>query len=180
MAGTLKVGTITTPTGSGTITVPSGINFKADNVKNNYFRIYSSTATSVSDNTTTVIALQSSTYDTNNFHDTSNNRIKIPSGYTNVPFLITYLVRMNYDSIGDNTVGACRVNGSAKHNDFKFYAGQEGEVISYGGAFVYELSTDDYIDITMFQDSGSNAAKSNNTGDSNTFLAGVQLIKEIS
>lgn len=140
-----------------------------------YFRIYSSTATSVSDNATTVIALQSSTYDDSSFHDTTNNRIKVPSGYTNVPFLITWRIRMNYDSIGDNTVGACRVNGTARDQDFRFYAGQEGEVISYGGSFVYELSTDDYVDLTMFQDSGSNQAKSNNTGMAHTYLSGFKI-----
>lgn len=172
--------TLTIGASGDTVIAPTGTTVNLSNATSliigvPYFRIYSSVATSVPDNASTTIALQSSTYDDSGFHDTTNNRIKVPSGYTNVPFLITWRVRMNYDSTGDNTFASCRVSGTAADLDLKFYAGAEGEVISYGGSFVQELSTDDYIDIQVFHDNATNVAKSNQTGNNQTFLSGFKI-----
>ena len=74
--GTLKVGTITTSTGSGSITIPSGVTLSGGGLVNTpAFEAYVGTIqTGLSSATWTKIAANTEVYDTDSNYDTSNYR----------------------------------------------------------------------------------------------------------
>jgi hypothetical protein len=67
--GTLKVGTITTSSGSGTITIPSGVGLTGQNYP--AFEAYISSSPTISTATNTVIAYDAENFDTDSAYDTS-------------------------------------------------------------------------------------------------------------
>lgn len=71
MAGTLKVGTITTPTGSGSITIPSGVAMTGHMYP--AFQAYIGTQQSISNTTVTKIAYNTEIFDTDNMYDATTN-----------------------------------------------------------------------------------------------------------
>ena len=76
--GTLKVGTITTSSGSGTITIPSGVNL-TNNVP--AFAAYLNSAShQFAENTWTKLQMYGEDYDTDSAYDTSNGKFTIPTG----------------------------------------------------------------------------------------------------
>ncbi|BCV03557.1 MAG: hypothetical protein CM15mV69_410 [Caudoviricetes sp.] len=76
--GTLKVGTITTSTGSGNISIGSGVTV---NVNRPSFEAYLSANQTPSDAVDTKIAFDTVTFDTNSMYDnTTNYRATIPTG----------------------------------------------------------------------------------------------------
>jgi len=79
--GTLKVGTITTSSGSGTITIPSGVSLSGG-VANSPSFLVSNTAnnTGKTDNAYSKLTYNVETYDTDNAFDLSNNKFTVPTG----------------------------------------------------------------------------------------------------
>ena len=76
--GTLKVGTITTSSGSGTITIPSGIILKNNTPA---FAAYlADSSQSPSTDTNTKINMTTEDYDTDAAYDATNAKFTIPSG----------------------------------------------------------------------------------------------------
>jgi len=78
--GTLKVGTITTSTGSGSITIPSGVTLSGG-VANSPSFLVSNTAnnTGKTDNTYAKLTYNVETYDTDSAFDLSNNKFTVPT-----------------------------------------------------------------------------------------------------
>lgn len=74
MAGTLKVGTITTPSGNGTITIPSGVTLSGGglNMTPAFEAVLNATQTA-SDAVDTKIEFGREIYDTDNCYDNSTN-----------------------------------------------------------------------------------------------------------
>lgn len=72
MAGTLKIGTITTPSGSGNITIPSGVALTGHLYP--AFHVTSNVGQSVAQNTTVKVQYNTKVFDTDNCYDTSNYR----------------------------------------------------------------------------------------------------------
>jgi|TARA_A100001391_G_scaffold66023_1_gene41852 hypothetical protein len=76
--GTLKVGTITTSSGSGNISIGSGVTV---NVNRPAFEAVMSSDQSISDDSTTKITFNSEVFDTDDAYDPSTNyRFTIPTG----------------------------------------------------------------------------------------------------
>jgi len=72
--GTLKVGQITTSSGSGTITIPDAVTVSSASLSNTpAFEAFLSSAQSINDNTYTKIQFNTEVYDTNNCYDNSSN-----------------------------------------------------------------------------------------------------------
>ncbi len=72
--GTLKVGTITTSTGSGTITIPSGVTLSGGGIANTpAFEAFLSANQTISHDTETKIQFNTETYDTDSAYDNSTN-----------------------------------------------------------------------------------------------------------
>ena len=76
--GTLKVGTITTSSGSGTITIPSGVNVTGHMYP--AFEAHITTEQNPSGGTDTKINFDNEIFDTNSAYDISNKRCTVPSG----------------------------------------------------------------------------------------------------
>ena len=72
--GTLKVGTITTSTGSGSITIPSGVTLSGGGLANTpAFEAFLSANQTFSDATYTKVNFDTEIYDTNSDYDNSTN-----------------------------------------------------------------------------------------------------------
>ena len=71
--GTLKVGTITTSSGSGTITIPNTVNVAGAMANTPAFLVRSIAQQDISDNTFTKVQFTSKDYDTDNTYDNSSN-----------------------------------------------------------------------------------------------------------
>jgi len=117
--------------------------------------IYQSTsATNISNNTTTTLNYDSEFFDTNGFHSTSTNtdRITIPTGYAG-KYLITYAARFDVSGTGGRSIGISK-NGS-----------QIVEAAEGGGnsstyqiltrSVIVDLAVADYLTFQVFQNSGS-------------------------
>ena len=72
--GTLKVGTITTSTGSGSITIPSGVTLSGGGLANTpSFEAYLSDDVRVNDDALVKVAANTEVFDTDNCYDNSTN-----------------------------------------------------------------------------------------------------------
>jgi hypothetical protein len=80
--GTLKVGTITTSSGSGTITIPDAVNVSSVSLSNTpAFQAYRTALQSISNSTFTKVQNNVVLFDTDSAYDNSTNyRFTIPSG----------------------------------------------------------------------------------------------------
>ena len=80
--GTLKVGTITTSTGSGSITIPSGVTLSGGGLANTpAFSAYINAASfQFAQNSWTKLQMYGEDFDTDGAYDTSNARFTIPAG----------------------------------------------------------------------------------------------------
>jgi hypothetical protein len=87
--GTLKVGTITTSSGSGTITIPNTVTVAGAMANTPAFRAYKSGNTTLSDATQTAVVYDSEFFDTDNVYDTSTGIFTVPSGKGGKYFLNT-------------------------------------------------------------------------------------------
>ena len=75
MAGTLKVGTITTPSGSGTITIPSGVTLSGGVANTPYFYVNGSN-TDIGSNTQTKLAGWTEVYNLGSAWDNTNSKFQ--------------------------------------------------------------------------------------------------------
>ena len=186
--GTLKVGTITTSSGSGTITIgqsgetvaiASGV---TQTIANNTpaFLAYLSGNTTVNDNTLTKIANNTERYDTDNAYDNSSNyRFTVPSGKAGKYYLYGTSFFSGTDELYRTTL-SLYVNGSAVHSvhGTNPYSGTNyGDGIYFGIA--YDLSVGDYAEMYVYVDTddGSTAAlKVSDTGVTNgVYFGGFKL-----
>ena len=72
--GTLKVGTITTSSGSGTITIPSGVSLSGGGLVNTpAFEAYRSSTQTISHDSSTKIQYDTEVFDTDSAYDNSTN-----------------------------------------------------------------------------------------------------------
>tara|TARA_R110001632_G_scaffold106326_1_gene215869 strand:- start:34 stop:558 length:525 start_codon:yes stop_codon:yes gene_type:complete len=78
--GTLKVGTITTSSGSGTITIPDAVTVSSASLSNApAFEAYLNSTQSVSDNSVTKVTIDTEVYDSDSDYDNSTNYRFTPS-----------------------------------------------------------------------------------------------------
>ena len=96
--GTLKVGTLTTSSGSGNITIGSGVTLQS-NVP--AFEVHLSASQALSDDTITKIQWDTVVFDTNSAYDnTTNYRFTVPTGLDG-----KYFVYAQGQCQGDGTTG---------------------------------------------------------------------------
>ena len=158
---------------SGTLTVANGGTGATSDA---YFHIYANASTDIPNNTTTKVNLQVAGIDSGGFHDSTNNRVLVPSGFTNIPFLLVWNCRLNLDGIGDNTASFLYQNSSQISADHRFYNGNTAELMQYGGSVIANLSTGDTLEIRAFQNSGTPATKATGHSTMNTSISGMRII----
>jgi hypothetical protein len=176
--GILKVGTITTSSGSGTITLgQSGETVDMANgsitlnssMKNTpAFAATLSSTQAISNATHTVIAFANELYDTNNAYDNSTYRFTVPSGEAG-----TYYLKLSgYINSGDDFEP---VNFQIKKNgaDMIYAYGRNEYYNTFSNSITTALSVGDYIEALVFQSSGSSK---NLVVDTNNYFCGHKLI----
>jgi hypothetical protein len=161
-SGTIRVyGVAKTASGGG-----SGVGIGA--------KAYNSAAQSVPNTTTTVLTLDSEQFDTDGFHSTSSNtgRMTIPAGLGG-KYLVTGSTYVpaaggNYRNL------LLRKNGTDLLGTWR-----NAERLSVGAAVevnaVLDLVAGDYIDMTLYQDSGGAANAGAASGSSSTALSIMRL-----
>mgnify|MGYP003154963111 CR=1 FL=1 len=166
--GTLKVGTITTSSGSGTITIPSGVTLSGG-VSNVAFLATPSSTQTISNTTFTKILFQTEVLDTDSAYDASNSTFTIPSGEGGVYIFYTNM-RMPL-SDGEERLHIINVNGS---NDYKsgvqFYPGANAPFYSTA-TMMLNLSAGDVI----YQNVYVTSSGTRTTNTDYTYFGGYKL-----
>ncbi len=165
--GILKVGEITTSSGSGNITIGSGVTV---NVNRPSFFVHAASVQAVADSTDTKVNLDTESWDTDSAFDTSTYRFTVPSGQAGKYF---FNGGIGYTNLTDNDESRVMIykNGSLV-NWWKYFQGQNGTV-TYQATQVLNLVAGDYIELHGYQVSGG--AISADGGEAYTNLKGYKL-----
>ena len=166
--GTLKVGTITTSSGSGNITIGSGVTV---NVNRPAFSAYLSADQSIANATVTKINLNVESFDTDNAFDSSTNyRFTVPTGGDGKYFFVGTITWVNLTNEDEGQVRIHK-NGTFVQGS-GYFQGQNGTV-TYQATQVLNLVAGDYIELHGYQVSGG--AISADGGEAYTNLKGYKL-----
>ena len=172
--GTLKVGTITTSSGSGTITIPSGVSLSSDSIfKNDEFFAYTvASSQSISTATWTKVALASAIISNSNF-DTSSYKFTVPSGKGG-----TWHIGLsgNWETAGDfnNCIVEIRKNNSSATLLVSNIRQEHYE--NNNASKIVPLSAGDSLELYCRQESGGAVNfRDSGTGESSGFMYGYRI-----
>lgn len=164
--GTLKVGTITTSSGSGNITIGSGVTI---NVNRPAFAATLSADQSISNSTATKVTLDTETFDTDNAF--ASNKFTVPSGQAGK---YLFIGNIQYVSLTDQDESRAMIykNGSLAGSvaNFQGQNGTSGRSVQV----ILDLAVDDYIELYALQVSGG-AISVDGGATGVTFLQGFKL-----
>jgi len=173
--GTLKVGTITTSSGSGTITLgqsgetvdmanASTITLNSGMKMTPSFAAYgSNSGQSLSDNTDTKVEFGTEVYDTDSAF--ASNKFTVPSGEAGKYF---FNVNLYYEGRGENDYrrfqAAYRKNGGGLSLPSSLQLARENysnEMRANGVSFsiILDLAVSDYVEVYALQDNSANASR---------------------
>ena len=170
--GTLKVGTITTSSGSGTITIPSGVTLSGGGLANTpAFYAYLSSSQDIADSTNTKVQYKTELFDTDDTYDNSTNYRFTPgvAGKYVITVQMLNTTGTDYDNF--------RVN--LKKNGSEIVQGRganfNGDGIHY--STIVTANTTDYFEAFFYHTRGSTIAVAGNTGDPQlSFFGAYKLI----
>ena len=166
--GILKVGEITTSSGSGNITIGSGVTI---NVNRPAFSAYLSADQSIANATVTKINLNVESFDTDDAFDSSTNyRFTVPTGGDGKYFFVGTITWVNLTNEDEGQVRIHK-NGTFVQGS-GYFQGQNGTV-TYQATQVLNLVAGDYIELHGYQVSGG--AISADGGEAYTNLKGYKL-----
>ena len=179
--GTLKVGTITTSSGSGTITlgqsgetitIPTGVTVGGLMSNTPIFEATKSATQSFANNTTVKITFDGTNIDTDNAFNTTDSTFVVPAGKAG-----KYYIAGNVDMPGcdDGELVQLQMN---KNNSLiqqslereHASAGNQGKKVRV--SVILDLAVGDAIDFRCFQNSGG----AQNIDQTETFFRGFRLI----
>ena len=166
--GTLKVGTITTSTGSGSITIPSGVTLSGGGLANTpAFIAYNSANQSISNTTYTVYQYNTEVLDTDNGFNTSTYTYTVPSAGK---YVIGGAAKKLSSGSTDRLIMRLEKNSS---NIFysETYSKDNASVLF--NTFV-DLSANDALKISIYQNTGGSVDMEGGSG-TNVFF-GYKLI----
>lgn len=153
MAGTLKVGTITTPSGSGTITIPSGVTLSGGGLANTpAFSVYlNATSAGITSATWTKVSSWTEQYDTDGAF--ASDKFTVPSGSAG-KYMFSTQTRWNVSGSTSNVVLLkLTINGldptPVKIITRNFCNGSGNAGSSANG--IYDLSAGDYVEVYVYQ-----------------------------
>jgi|TARA_Y100000033_G_scaffold9795_1_gene8906 hypothetical protein len=157
--GTLKVGEITTSTGSGNITIGSGVTLQS-NVP--AFEAYLSSDQSVSDNVTTKVQVDTEVFDSDDCYDNSTNYRFTPTKAGKYFVYAKVSCDVNANSAMSQMMTLIYKNGSVYSQSIYNYAvnfGREGT--PYIGTVIDMNGTTDYLELFGQNDVSSGSATFN-------------------
>jgi len=166
--GILKVGEITTSSGSGNITIGSGVTLNSNTPA---FRLRLSANQSIPSSTYTKLALDLEVWDTDNAWDTTNYRFTTPTGAAG-KYQFSY--KVFYDDLDDGEFGAVRFskNGTelAETYNQTFSPKSTGNMFLSGTESV-SLIAGDYLELFVYHDESSAI----NIRESVSFFEGIRV-----
>ena len=142
--GTLKVGQITTSSGSGNITIGSGVTV---NVNRPAFYVTQASVQSLGNNTGTTLIFGTTVYDTDNCM--SSTTFTVPSGGAGTYYFYSYY-RINTATNSVRLSIDIKVNGTGIAN----YNNDQNDENSTGVTGSAVLSVGDEVSVTTFQNTG--------------------------
>ena len=191
MVSQIKVNEIIKQSGSSitigesgdTVTIPSGatLNSAGTNTLTGIdnapaWHAFLSSSQNISNNTTTVIVFNHEALDTNSAYDTSTGRFTCPSGGAGKYVIYSQLMRNNF--FNSRYLARIRVNGSdvsASEQRNSDTGGTTYQTVNVQS--IQTLAVGDYVDITLYQDSGdSSGAYGTNTTSGKSIFMGYKLI----
>jgi hypothetical protein len=167
--GTLKVGTITTSSGSGTITIgqsgetvsfPTGVNLSGNGITNT--PSFAATAThTLTTGVLEKITFDTEIYDTNNAYDaTTNFRFTVPSNQAGKYIFYGQFLTSSVVDDG-NLVGVYIYKNGSSFLRMYDWSPATNKAVGASVSTVLDLVESDYIEIYGYQDSGTNSTLSN-------------------
>ena len=152
--GTLKVGEITTSTGSGNITIGSGVTLNSNTPA--FFAELSADQTGIADNTATTIIFDSERYDTDSAYNTSDGKFTVPSGQGGKYFFYSTI----YCSSGGNNFNSTfmffdKNNGTKLNEVYWDISSGSTTAFSNQASGVFDLSAGDIIKLQAYADISS-------------------------
>jgi len=185
--GTLKVGTITTSSGSGTITlgqsgetvtIPSGVTLNSNTPA--FFAELSADQNGIADDTATTIIFDSERYDTYNAYNTSDGKFTVPSGQGGKYFFYATI----FCSSGGNNFNSTFIyfdkNNGTKLNEVYWDISQSTTTaFSNQASGVFDLNAGDIIKLQAYADMASGGTwncNQNSLSASRCYFLGYKLI----
>ena len=172
--GTLKVGTITTSSGSGNITIGSGV---VVNVNRPSFSA-EGTGLTVANSTWTELVGATENFDTDSAYSTSTGRFTVPTGQAGKYFFFaTTRLKADNGTI-DYLIFRFYKNGSTDLTPFQLNAATNQLKNSHiAGSALYDLSVGDYIEVYC-QISGTSPIIGGGASDvtDRSFFGGYKII----
>ena len=172
--GTLKVGTITTSSGSGNIAIGSGVTLLSNTPA---FFAHAASNTSMSDATFTKMIFGTEVYDTNNLFDNSVSRFTVTSSTEGKYFLYN---QTQLQSAADNQFNDGQVllqkNGTYIHQGRMKPSG-DGQIYTINLTFAIDLVANDYIEIFGYVDdsAGGNPEYNGNASQYKSYFGAYRI-----
>ena len=186
--GILKVGTITTSSGSGTITLgQSGetvdmangtITLNSSMKATPAFEAYLSANTDISNTTDTKVNCNTEVFDTDSAYDNSSNyRFTVPSGQAGKYYIYGNVTIQTTGGVSTNRFGVGKIykNGSVYRQQYVSYENNYGFATSHNLYATMDLAVGDYVElyITATMSSGAPRVRADDKG---TYLGGYRII----
>ena len=164
--------TLTLGESGDTVTLGSGATASGFGLTKAVFNLYAGSVQSIPNSTVTVIAWSNAAIDTASGADFSNNRWTVPSGYAGNYYLSGQVFGDFTDTAGERGNTAITINGTTRIES-KLRTGANGGSSTYLVSGIYNLNVGDYVQLTLFQDSG--ASQNTDANQNCTYLIGSRL-----
>jgi len=152
MAGTLKVGTITTTSGSGNITIGSGVTV---NVNRPSFSA-EGTGLTVANSTWTEMVGSTENFDTDNAYDTSTGRFTVPTGQAGKYYFYYASGMSGNPDDGEKVSVRLYKNGSGVSRSVVIsYVSAANQTTEVGRSYILDLAEGDYVSVYMNHNEGA-------------------------
>ena len=162
--GILKVGEITTSSGSGNITIGSGVNTPA-------WSAFLNADQSVANGAVTKVTMNQENFDTDSAFDTSTNRFTVPTGKGG-NYFVTAQIRVGSSSDFDSLYIYIKKNGS----DFLFNAERNEFRNGVSITHCVPLVAGDYLDVHIYNGHSTSVNVQGTTGGNrSTFFSGFRI-----
>jgi hypothetical protein len=185
--GTLKVGTITTSSGSGTITIgqsgetvtiPTGATVAGAMSNTPAFSAKStSNQTGLSSGGWTKIQFDTATFNVGSNYDTTNDKFVAPS---DGKYFFTASLKINSAGGSATLVGTgCRftINGTTAGDNLNFIANGAMSAMSATNSMILNLTANQYVEVyAYYQDNGGGSGSVTGSNDKSTQFYGYKLI----
>ena len=175
--GTLKVGTITTSSGTGNISIGSGVTVNVNRPA--FFAELSADQTGIADATATTIVFDSERYDTNSAYNTADGKFTVPTGHAGKYFFYSTIFCTSGGNNFNSTFMYFDKNGGTQLNE-EYWDASTGSTTGFTNrtSVVADLSEGDIIKLMAYADMSSGGTwncNQNSTSQSRCYFLGYKI-----